>query len=107
MCGTMITKLKFRKWHSINPFQNSAKIRKEAEKLVKDIDALKAEVKKGGKAGGAAITNLLERGKALSEREAERISTGRQKLRAESTVKKNLIKAKPHIAYFMKKNSGR
>ena len=75
------------------------KTREEAEKLGKDIDALKGKVKKGGKATGAAITNLWERSKALSEREAERISTGWQKLRAESKVKKDLIEAKLHIAY--------
>ena len=75
------------------------KTRKEADKLDKDIDALKDKVKKGGKATGAAITNLWERSKALSEREAERISTGWQKLRAESKVKKDLIDAKLHIGY--------
>ena len=75
------------------------KTRKEAEKLGDEIDALKAEVKKGGKATGAAITNLWERSKALSEREAERISTGWQKLRSESKVKQELIEAKLHLAY--------
>ena len=75
------------------------KTRKEAEKLGKDIDALKVKVKKGGKATGAAITNLWERSKALSEREAERMSTSWQKLSSETKVKKDLIEAKLHIAY--------
>ena len=60
---------------------------------------MKVKVKKGGKATGAAITNLWERSKALSEREAEHISTGWQKLRSESKVKTDLIEAKLHIAY--------
>ena len=60
---------------------------------------MKGKIKKGGKTTGAAITNLWERSKALSKRVAERISTGRQKLRSENKVKKDLVEAKLHIAY--------
>ena len=73
--------------------------REEAGKLGDDIEALKAKVGKGGKATGTAITSLWERSRALSEREAERISTGRQKLRSGSKVKTDLIEAKLHLAY--------
>jgi len=75
------------------------KTREKAKKLSKDIDALRGKVKKGGKTTEAAISNLWERSKALSEREAERVSTGWQKLRSESKVKTDLIEAKLHIAY--------
>ena len=75
------------------------KTREEADKLVKTIDALKDKVKKGGKATGTTIANLWEQSKALSEREAERLSTGLQNLRTQSKVKKDLIEAKLHIAY--------
>ena len=56
-------------------------------------------MKKGGKAAGTTIANLWEQSKALTEREAERLSTGLQNLRTQSKVKKDLIEAKLHIAY--------
>lgn len=75
------------------------KIRKEARKLEKDVDALTGKVEKGGKDTGAAITGVWERSKALSEREAERVSTGWQKIHAEGRTKADLIEAKLHLAY--------
>ena len=75
------------------------KTRKKIKKLSKDIDVLKSKVKKGGKTAGESIAYLWECSKALSEREAEHISTGWQKLCSESKVKKDLIEAKLHIAY--------
>lgn len=80
--------------------QNSdKKTRDEAKKIRNDIDSLMGKVKKGGRTTGAAITNLWERGKALSEREAERASIGWQKLHAQSKTKKDLIDAQLYLSY--------
>ncbi|MBW1803425.1 MAG: YfdX family protein, partial [Deltaproteobacteria bacterium] len=75
------------------------KTRKEAQKLREDVGALKAKVEKGGKANGNGLTHLWARIKALSERETERISAYRQKLRARSKIKKDLVEAKMHLSY--------
>jgi len=75
------------------------KIRKEARELEKDVDALTGKVEKGGKDTGVAITGVWERSKALSEREAERVSIGWQRIHAESRAKADLIEAKLHLAY--------
>ena len=75
------------------------KTKEEAKKLGNDIGVLMGKVEKGSSVTGAAVANLWERSKALSEREAERISTGWQKLRAENKSKKDLIEAKLHLAF--------
>lgn len=75
------------------------KTRNETQKLGKEINALKGKIENGGKDVGATIAGLWERGKALSERELERIPVGWGKTRTESKVKADLIDAKLHLAY--------
>lgn len=75
------------------------KTREEAGKLEKDVKALKGKLKTGGKHTRAEIKGLWERSKALSEREADRISTGWQTFHSKNAAKKELIEAKLHLEY--------
>ncbi len=73
--------------------------REEVNKLIQDMVTLEGKVGKGNKENGATITNLWERSEALSKREAEHVSTGRQKLRDQNRLMRYLIEAKLHLAY--------
>ena len=73
--------------------------RKEAVALKQSIAAVEGKITHGGKQTGSALTSLWDKSVALSEREAELVSTDWGKLRTKSTAKTDLIDAKLHLAY--------
>jgi len=73
--------------------------RKAAEELVSKVRDLNQLIETGDKGVGAKIESSWRRLEALSERNAEYISTGWERLRAEGAGKKDLIEAKLQLAY--------
>jgi hypothetical protein len=76
-----------------------AVMRKAAEPLVSEVHDLHHLIETGNKGFGAKIESSWHRIEALSERNAEYISTGWQRLRAEGAGNKDLIEAKLALAY--------
>jgi TPR repeat protein len=72
--------------------------RKAAEGLVSEVRDLHQLIETGDKSLGTKLESAWHRVKALSERSAEYISTGWQRLRAEGAGKKDLIEAKLQLA---------
>lgn len=73
--------------------------RKAAEDLVGVVRELNHLIDTGDEGFGAKAESAWHRLGALSERSAEHISTGWQRLRAEGAGKKDLIEAKLQLAY--------
>jgi hypothetical protein len=73
--------------------------RKAAEGLVTDVRDLHELLANGDKGFSARIESTWHRVKALSERSAEHVSTGWQRLRTEGAGKQDLIEAKLQVAY--------
>lgn len=73
--------------------------REAAAKLVSEVRALHQSIASGDQNYAARIDSAWHRVEALSERSAEYISTGWQRLRAEGAGKKELIEAKLQVAY--------
>jgi hypothetical protein len=74
-------------------------VRKAAEELVSRVRDLHQLIESGDKGFGAKLESAWHRVKALSERSAEYLSTGWQRMRAEGAGKKDLIEAKLALAY--------
>lgn len=73
--------------------------REAAEKLLTDVRDLHQLIETGDKGFGSKLESAWLRSKALTERSAEYISTGWQRLRAEGAGKQDLIEAKLQLAY--------
>lgn len=73
--------------------------RESAEKLVADVRELNRLIESGDKGLRDRFASAWHRAKALSERSAESLSTGWQRLRAEGAGKQDLIEAKLQLAY--------
>jgi hypothetical protein len=76
-----------------------AEERAAAEDLVTSVRELHRLIESEDKGFSTKIESYWHRLQALSERSAESISTGWQRLRAEGTGKKDLIEAKLQLAY--------
>jgi hypothetical protein len=76
-----------------------AVMRKAAEPLISEVHDLHQLIETGNKGFGAKIESSWRRLEALSERNAEYISTGWQRLRAEGAGNEDLIEAKRALAY--------
>lgn len=76
-----------------------AKTRTAAKELLKEIETAEGRLDKSGHHIEAHIKSMWEWTKALSERSAEMITMGWQKMGAVTAVKKNLIDIKLHVAY--------
>lgn len=74
-------------------------VRQAAEKLVADVRALHELIEVGDKDFSSRFESAWHRIEALSERSAEYISTGWERLRAEDVTKRDLIEAKLQLAY--------
>ncbi len=70
-----------------------------AEKMVAEVRDLHRLIESGDKGLSDRLASAWHRTKALSERSAEYLSTGWQRLRAEGAGKKDLIEAKLQLAY--------
>jgi hypothetical protein len=80
--------------------QEGDKIAREAAKnLVSDIRDMHQLITSNDKDIGSRIESAWQRTKALTERSAEYISTGWQRLHAEGAGKQDLIEAKLQLAY--------
>ena len=89
---------------AVNYLEQAAKnedqiVRKAAVGLVSEVRDVHELLEEGDKSVDARLENSWQRVKALSERSAETISTGWQRLRAEGAGKKDLIEAKLQLAY--------
>ena len=73
--------------------------RKAAADLVSQVRDIHEEILTGNEGLDGRIESAWQRVKAISERSAEYISTGWQRLRAEGAGKKDLIEAKLQLSY--------
>lgn len=73
--------------------------REAAADLVSEVRDLHSAIDTEGKDLTAQLESAWHRTKAMSERSAEYISTGWQRMRAEGVAKKDLIEAKTQLAY--------
>jgi hypothetical protein len=73
--------------------------REAAGTLVSQVRDINATLEAGDLDLSARLDNIWHRVEALSERSAEHISTGWQRMRAESPSKKDLIEAKLQLSY--------
>ncbi len=76
-----------------------AETKTEAGKLLKDLDSIKAKVERGEKGTKEHIESLLERAKALAERNTEYTALVARKVETVNQAKKDIINAKMHILY--------
>jgi cellobiose-specific phosphotransferase system component IIA len=74
-------------------------VRREAGKLVEDVRDLDRLLETNDAGFPAGIDRAWQRAQALSERTAEYVSTGWERLRAKSPGKEDLIEAKLYLAY--------
>ena len=73
---------------------SEGKMKTEAEKLLKEIETLRAKVEKGEEESGSLFKGLWERAKALTE-----FSAGHLVIIGETPAVSDLIDAKLHVAY--------
>jgi ribosomal protein L17 len=78
---------------------SDAFVNKQAIRLLNSAEALSKKIDKGENNVGPELEQLWHRSAALSERALDYMATGWSRLRADSTVKSNLIEAKFYLNY--------